>query len=92
MPEETIDFNKKYILAVIVFAAVLLFTKPFVRGWKKASVQCAEKGCSLEAKGYDIETCYDKDDQPVYAVYYECPQGHTFIAEFERSFTEEIYS
>lgn len=52
-------------------------------------MECAEKGCSLKAKGYEIETCYDKDDQPIYAIFYECSAGHRFVAEYERAYTEE---
>lgn len=49
-------------------------------------MECAEKGCTLKAKGYDIETAYDKEDCPVWAVYYECSKGHRFVAEYERDF------
>jgi hypothetical protein len=51
---------------------------------KKVFMKCAEKGCSLEARGYEIEEAWDKDDEPVYAIYYECPEGHRFVAEYER--------
>lgn len=47
-------------------------------------MRCGENGCDLEATGYDIEACYDESNEPVWAVFYECPEGHKFLAEFER--------
>jgi hypothetical protein len=51
---------------------------------RRKPVRCAEDGCYLESRGYEIERAYDKENQPVYAVFYECPEGHKFIAEYER--------
>jgi hypothetical protein len=51
-------------------------------------MKCVEKGCSLEARGYDIEEAWDKDDEPVYAIYYECPEGPRFVAEYERELSD----
>ena len=47
-------------------------------------MKCAEPGCKQDAKGYDIESAYDEEDQAIWAISYECPQGHRFIAEYER--------
>ena len=52
-------------------------------------MRCADATCSLEAKGYEIEEAWDKDNEPVYAVYYECPEGHRFVAEYERELAQE---
>lgn len=45
---------------------------------------CAQGGCKSKAKGYDIEKAFDVDQVPVYAVYYECTEGHRFVAEYDR--------
>lgn len=47
-------------------------------------MRCVEDECGLDAKGYDIEKAYDEEDQAIYAVTYECPEGHRFVAEYER--------
>lgn len=51
-------------------------------------MQCVENGCKLKAKGYDIESAYDEEDQPVWAIFYQCPDGHEFVAEYERDCEE----
>lgn len=51
---------------------------------------CVEDGCDLTAKGYDIEEAYDDDNQPIYAVSYECADGHQFVAEYERESQKEM--
>ncbi len=48
-------------------------------------MRCVEEGCKLKAHGYDIESAYDEENQPIYAVYYECPEGHKFLAEYDRT-------
>jgi hypothetical protein len=53
-------------------------------------MRCVEDDCELDAKGYDIEKAYDQDNQPIYAVTYECPEGHKFVAEYERALEEDI--
>lgn len=47
-------------------------------------MRCVEDGCKLKARGYDIEAAYDEENQPIFAVYYECAEGHKFLAEYDR--------
>lgn len=68
------------------FAVVFLLS----RAGKKVVVDCVEEGCELEAKGFDIESAWDEEDQPIWAIFYECPEGHTFIAEYERECKKEV--
>lgn len=55
----------------------------------KCKVLCPEDDCDQVAKGYDIEACWDEDDTPIWAVSYECSEGHRFIAEYERELISE---
>jgi hypothetical protein len=50
----------------------------------EALLRCPEKNCSLKAKGCDIEKAYDEDGEAIWAIIYECSEGHRFIAEYER--------
>lgn len=52
-------------------------------------VRCPEPNCSLKSKGCDIEPAYDEESEPIWAISYECPEGHKFIAEFERMVEDE---
>lgn len=72
---------KKYLFfAGLVGLALFLLG----RTGKKVIVKCVEDGCELTARGYDIESAWDEENQPVWAIFYECPEGHRFIAEYER--------
>jgi hypothetical protein len=75
--------SKKLVCLSVAFFVLVLLNKNR-RGEQKTIMRCVEQGCGCVARGYDIESAWDEEDQPVWAVYYECPDGHTFIAEYER--------
>lgn len=69
---------------------VKAFLNRRVRTRKKSIVRCVEHGCKLEAKGYDIESAWDEENQAIWAIFYECPEGHKFVAEYEREVIEAV--
>ncbi len=52
-------------------------------------MRCPEPKCSLASRGCDIESAWDEEGEPIWAVSYECPEGHKFIAEFDRENTND---
>jgi hypothetical protein len=51
-------------------------------------MRCVEQDCGCEARGIDIESAWDEENEPIWAIYYECPDGHSFIAEYERKVSD----
>lgn len=47
-------------------------------------MRCPEPNCGIKSNGCDIEAVFDEEGAPVWAIHYECPEGHRFIAEFDR--------
>ena len=52
-------------------------------------MRCIEPGCPYTAGAYDIEAVWDEEEKPVWAIYYDCEEGHNFVAEYERVVKEE---
>ena len=75
-------------LACLLAASFLLLFL-LGRNGKKVAVLCVEDGCELAARGYDIESAWDEENQPIWAIFYRCDEGHEFIAEYEREVPTE---